>query len=102
MTTLHTMETPTTDVELEAQRVQRERLVVYVTPYCGYCRRALALLERQQLSACVVDVSGNWALREWLQDVSGQRTVPQVFVGGRSIGGYVELRALELSGALRT
>jgi glutaredoxin 3 len=44
-----------------------------------------------------IDVSGDWDQRRWLAQVSGQRTVPQIFVGERAIGGYSELRAL-LSG----
>jgi glutaredoxin 3 len=44
-----------------------------------------------------IDVSGDLQQRRWLAQVSGQGTVPQIFVGERSIGGYSELRAL-LSG----
>ena len=44
-----------------------------------------------------IDVSGDWEQRRWLARVSGQRTVPQIFVGETSIGGYSELRVL-LSG----
>lgn len=44
-----------------------------------------------------IDVSGDREQRRWLARVSGQRTVPQIFVGERSIGGYSELRVL-LSG----
>jgi glutaredoxin len=44
-----------------------------------------------------IDVSGDLERRRWLARISGQRTVPQIFVGETAIGGYSELRAL-LSG----
>jgi glutaredoxin len=41
-----------------------------------------------------IDVSGDLEQRRWIARVSGQRTVPQIFVGERAIGGYSELRVL--------
>ena len=38
--------------------------------------------------------------RSWLIETTGQRTVPQVFIHGRSIGGYSELSALDRAGKL--
>jgi len=76
-------------------------VVLYTTPWCGYCRAALALLESRGIEHVNVDVMGNHAARDWLAEVSGQTTVPQVFVRGRSIGGYTELAALDRSGELQ-
>jgi glutaredoxin 3 len=75
-------------------------IVLYTTPWCGYCRAALALLRARGIAHLEVDVVGNEAARDWLADVTGQTTVPQVFVRGRSIGGYTELSALDRSGDL--
>ena len=47
-----------------------------------------------------IDVSGDHARRAWLVEATGQRTVPQIFIGGESIGGYDELAALDRSGEL--
>jgi glutaredoxin 3 len=75
-------------------------VVLYTTPWCGYCRAALALLRARGIAHLEVDVIGNEAARDWLADVTGQTTVPQVFVRGRSIGGYTELSALDRNGDL--
>ena len=47
-----------------------------------------------------VDAVGQSELRAWLLKVSGQRTVPQIFIHGQSIGGYTELSALDRTGEL--
>lgn len=75
-------------------------VVIYTTPFCGYCRAALALLRERGIDHVQVDVSGRPEARRWMLQVTRQRTVPQVFVGGRSIGGYTELAALDRSGEL--
>ncbi len=90
----------TTLQQFETQRVQSETVVVYVRRACGFCVRALDLLERRGVTPTVVDATNQAALRAWLSDVSGQHTVPQIFIHGEPIGGYRELRALDLDGAL--
>jgi glutaredoxin 3 len=77
-----------------------EPIVVYMTPWCGYCRAALTLLRDRGIEHATVDVVGNTPARRWLLELTGRHTVPQVFVHGRSIGGYTELAALERSGEL--
>ncbi len=47
-----------------------------------------------------VDVSDDPALRQEIARRSGQRTVPQIFIGDESIGGFMELQTLEVSGEL--
>jgi glutaredoxin 3 len=76
------------------------RVVVYTTRLCGYCFAAKRLLERKKVAFEEVRVEGRADLRRWLEEVSGQRTVPQIFVNGRSIGGYSELSQLEGGGEL--
>jgi glutaredoxin 3 len=75
-------------------------VVLYTTPWCGFCRAALALLRQRGIEHVEIDVVGNDAARDWLAEVTGQTTVPQVFVRGRSVGGYTELAALDRSGEL--
>ena len=78
-----------------------ERVQVYTTRHCGYCVRAKALLSRLHIGFEEIDVSHDFDKREWLVSESGQRTVPQIFIDGRAIGGFLELAALERAGALR-
>lgn len=77
-----------------------EPVVLYVTPWCGYCLSAMRLLRNRGIAHARVDVTGDVAARAWLRKVTGRRTVPQVFVHGRNIGGYTELSALDRSGEL--
>lgn len=78
-----------------------QRVQVYTTNYCGFCVRAKALLSRLNIAFDEIDVSEDQDKRDWLVRESGQRTVPQIFIDGRSVGGFVELAALERAGGLR-
>jgi len=69
-------------------------VVVYRTRYCPYCLLAVRCLSSHGIAFREVDVSADSERRRWLARATGQRTVPQIFVGERSIGGYAELRAL--------
>lgn len=75
-------------------------VVLYTTPWCGYCRAALRLLSHRQIEHVNVNVMANGAARRWLADATGQNTVPQIFVHGQSIGGYTELAQLDDDGTL--
>jgi glutaredoxin 3 len=77
------------------------RVEVYTTSYCPYCVRAKSLLKSKGVAFDEIDVSGNAALREKMIEMSGgRRTVPEIFINGRIIGGYDELRELEAAGKL--
>lgn len=76
------------------------KVEIYTTPYCPYCIRAKALLGRKGVLYTEVDVTGDSRKRQWLLEVTGQRTVPQVFIDGRSMGGYDDIAALDRAGKL--
>ena len=67
---------------------------------CPFCVRAKALLARKGVAFEEVKVEGRDELRTWLVEASGQRTVPQIFVGDRSLGGFTDIDALDKRGAL--
>lgn len=73
---------------------------VYLTTWCPYCQRAEALLNHKGVAYEAIDVDGQPEVRAWLAKETGQRTVPQIFIDGESIGGFTELAALERAGAL--
>ncbi|MCA9525133.1 MAG: glutathione S-transferase N-terminal domain-containing protein [Myxococcales bacterium] len=73
---------------------------VYSTRTCFYCMAARRLLHRLGLDFEEIDVTGDDATRHWLVEASGQRTVPQIFFGDTSIGGYTDLVRLERAGEL--
>lgn len=76
-------------------------ILIYTTPYCGYCRAAKTLLGNKGLVFEEIDVAVDAGKRaEMIQRARGRRTVPQIFVHGRHVGGYDELAALEREGKL--
>jgi glutaredoxin 3 len=74
---------------------------IYSTATCPYCIRAKQLLASRgvtQLEDIRVDLQP--ALRAEMQERSGRRTVPQIFIGGQHIGGCDDLVALDQRGGL--
>jgi glutaredoxin 3 len=76
---------------------------IYTTRFCPYCNAAKALLRRKGVAFQELDIAANWERRdEMMRRANGQATVPQIFVGGRHIGGHAELHRLEASGEFHT
>lgn len=75
-------------------------VTIYTTPFCPYCTRAKLLLQERGISYREIDVATDDALRERMVAESGRRTVPQIFIDGKAIGGFSELAALAESGEL--
>jgi glutaredoxin 3 len=73
---------------------------VYTTQTCPYCIRAKSLLTKRNVPFEEVDVSRDEEKRNWMVSTSGRRTVPQIFIDGKPIGGSDELHALDASGEL--
>lgn len=73
---------------------------VYTTRICPYCVAAKNLLESRGIAFEEVDVTSDPSARTWIAEQSGQRTVPQIFFGQKSIGGFQELAALDREGRL--
>ncbi len=77
------------------------KVEVYTTNYCPYCTRAKQLLDMKDVDYAEIDVSSDDAARIALvQKAQGRRTVPQIFINDKPIGGYDDMRALEDSGDL--
>lgn len=76
------------------------RVRVYTTLICPYCIRAKLLLDARGIAYEEIDVTGDRHARERLLHETGRRTVPQIFIGDEAIGGFTELRALDVSGEL--
>ncbi len=76
-------------------------ILLYTTQFCGYCRAAKRLLEEKQLAFEEIDVAFDAERRaEMVQKAGGRRTVPQIFIQGRHVGGYDELALLNREGKL--
>jgi glutaredoxin 3 len=76
------------------------RVQIYTAAMCPYCVRAKRLLERKQVSYEEIDVSMDDQARLKLMETTGLRTVPQIFIGDRHVGGSDDLHALEERGEL--
>ncbi|MBD3801771.1 glutaredoxin 3 [Thioclava sp. L04-15] len=78
-----------------------KRVEIYVTRTCPFCIMAKRLLDKKGVAYEETDVGAQPQLRaEMMQRANGRRTVPQIFIGGESIGGCDELHALEHAGKL--
>lgn len=75
-------------------------VTVYTTGFCGFCTQVMTLLARNGVAFTEVSVEDHPGLPGQLLARSGRRTLPQVYVGERYIGGAAELAALERSGEL--
>jgi len=81
--------------------VAEPRVIVYSQPFCGYCTAAKRLLQQKGVEIAEVDVMAEAGRRaEMLERSGGRRTVPQIFIDGRHVGGYDDLSALDRSGEL--
>jgi glutaredoxin 3 len=78
-----------------------ERVIVYSQPFCGYCSAAKRLLTEKGATFTEIDVMSEAGRRgEMMERSGGRRTVPQIFIDGRHIGGYDDLSALDKTGEL--
>jgi glutaredoxin 3 len=74
---------------------------IYTTPMCPYCYRAKRLLSSKGVEFVEIDLWQFPARRdEMVARAEGRRTVPQIFVDGRALGGSDDLHALDLTGGL--
>ena len=77
------------------------RVLMYCTAACPYCQAADRLLARKGVSEIEhVRVDLEPARRAEMEQKSGRRTVPQIWIGGRHVGGSDDLHDLEHSGEL--
>jgi len=76
------------------------QIVLYSTTWCGYCQRARSLLARKGVAVSEIKVDEDPGQREIMVRRSGRRTVPQIFIGDRHVGGYDDLAALDRAGEL--
>lgn len=76
------------------------QIVIYSKEYCPYCRMARQLLDNKGVDYQLIDIEGKHELRDRMIELSGRRTVPQIFVGEHHVGGFDDLNALERKGLL--
>ena len=79
------------------------RILLFTTGWCAQCTRAKELLALRGLDFEGIDAEAIWgeAFREEIERRTGGRTVPQIVIDGRPVGGYDALLAMEQRGDLR-
>ncbi len=75
-------------------------VVVYTTAFCPYCTRAKDLLRHKGIPFEEIDLTDADPARTALVERTGMRTLPQIFVDGKLVGGWRELQALDREGKL--
>jgi glutaredoxin 3 len=74
---------------------------IYMSPFCSYCDQAKALLSKKGVSFTEIDVTSTPGARQEMEArTAGAKTVPQVFIDGRLIGGSDRLAEMEKAGEL--
>ncbi len=75
-------------------------VLIYSSNFCGFCRRAKALLEQKGVAYREICVDGDPQSRQEMMARSGRHTVPQIWVGETHVGGCDDLFAAEFGGEL--
>lgn len=83
-----------------ARATSGTQIVIYTTPFCGYCAAAKSLLAAKGATYTEIDLYEEPQRRNEMIERSGRRTVPQIFIGERHIGGFDDLAALDNDGKL--
>jgi glutaredoxin 3 len=76
------------------------RVIMYTTAVCPYCVNAKKLLAQKSVAVEEIRVDTQPHLRQEMMDKSGQRTVPQIWIGDFHVGGFTDLWALDKAGKL--
>ena len=76
------------------------QIKIYTKGYCSFCFAAKRLLAKRGLAFEEIPVMGDASAEREMQDLTGRRTVPQIIINGKPIGGYTELVELDMEGEL--
>lgn len=77
-----------------------QKIVIYTTTECPYCVNAKQLLTQKGLAYTEVNIETDTMKRDEMIKLSGRRSVPQIFINDKPIGGFDALSALNASGKL--
>ena len=78
----------------------KNNVIIYSTSWCGPCASAKRLLSERGIACTEIDIEEQGMSREDLYEVAGGRTVPQIIIDEKPIGGYDDLVKLDSNGLL--
>ena len=80
-----------------------KKVIIYTGPMCNYCGAAKHLLSKKKVDYTEFNIATDPAkMKEMQEKTGGARTIPQIFIGETYVGGYDELKALEVAGKLNS
>ena len=78
-----------------------KKIIMYTSSYCPFCNNAEQLLSNKGFAIDEkIYVDQDPEVLSSMMKITGKRTVPQIFIGENYIGGFDELRKIDLSGEL--
>lgn len=85
------------------QKNEENAVVIYSKSWCPFCQQVKSLFEKLNVDAVAIELDGiveEQEVQGELEKLTGQRTVPNVFIGGKHIGGCDDCLTLSRSGEL--
>ncbi|XP_016426653.1 glutaredoxin-1 [Sinocyclocheilus rhinocerous] len=92
--------------EFVKAQIKGDKVVVFLKPTCSYCILAKDVLSKYKFKSGhldLIDISGRsdmGSIQDCLQQITGARTVPRVFIGEQCVGGGSDVDSLDRSGKL--
>ncbi|XP_051533660.1 glutaredoxin-1-like [Myxocyprinus asiaticus] len=92
--------------EFVKAQIKGDKVVVFLKPTCPYCTLAKSVLSKYKFKGGhleFIDISGRNdmdTIQDYLQQITGARTVPRIFIGEQCIGGGSDVQNLDSSGKL--
>ncbi|CAB1319472.1 unnamed protein product [Coregonus sp. 'balchen'] len=92
--------------EFVTDRIKGDKVVVFLKPSCPYCVMAKDVLSKYGFKSGhleFIDITGQddmSEIQDYLNKITGARTVPRVFIGKKCVGGGSDVKALDNSGKL--
>jgi len=80
--------------------MHKHLIQIYTKPGCPYCARAKELLDKKGFPYQEINIEHDLDLKKEMEQRSGRRTVPQIFIGRYHVGGCDDLYVLEADGEL--
>lgn len=76
------------------------KIIIYSGRFCGYCTAAERLFQSKKAEYELIKVDEDPAQFEYMMEITGRRTIPQIFIDELHVGGFDDLSALNQSGKL--
>jgi glutaredoxin 3 len=80
--------------------VSQPKVIIYSGRFCGYCTAAERLFQSKKAEYELIKVDENPEQFEHMMEITGRRTIPQIFIDDYHVGGFDDLAALNQSGKL--